>query len=170
MSNKNNSVLRKVLGVTVVVACFTVGIGLRQNKIESNGSKHISSNKNSKSLLIDSIKDISGCTQDQVYEKLGKAKEVYHSKVHSYVDPLGKYDILIDGKVKSVVVTVNDNYIMDEKAALAHLNLSSTEDAIRVKKENKDTIAIYNKANYKKIYIIKRKNSDLVETIKVEMK
>lgn len=172
MNKKKDKIVSTALGVTIAVVCCSIGIGYRNKTMsEISGVVHHSDSGRNKVLIIEKVNDLCGQSKEGIYKKLGDPKEVYEDKIYTYIDAAGKYDLLINDKVENMVITLNESSMISSKIMLSALDVKvKDEDMERVTKEGKDTITVYDKNKYKKIYMVCRPNSEILETIKIDMK
>lgn len=172
MNKKKDKIVSAALGVTIAVVCCSIGIGYRNKTMsEISGVVHHSDSGRNKVLIIEKVNDLFGQSKEGIYKKLGDPKEVYEDKIYTYIDAAGKYDLLINDKVENMVITLNESSMISSKIMLSALGVKvKDEDMERITKEGKDTITVYDKNKYKKIYMVCRPNSEILETIKIDMK
>lgn len=172
MNKKKDKIVSTALGITIAVVFCAIGVGYR-NKTMSEISEAVpsSDSRNNKVFVIEMINDLCGESKEGIYKKLGNPKDIYQDKIYTYIDAAGRYDLLINDNVENMVITLNESSMITPKIMLSSLGIKyKDEDMKRVTKEGKDTIVVYDKNKYKKIYMVCRQNSEILESIKIDMK
>lgn len=105
---------------------------------------------------------------DGVKAKLGEPKSVHRSQVYTYKDSFGTYDLLIDDKLKNVVVSIEDSVNMNEAQVMSEIGIR--EDIFNKKEtemNGKKKTIVYDMEVFSKLEIESRKDQDVVEKIKI---
>lgn len=99
---------------------------------------------------------------------LGEPKSIHRGKVYTYKDSLGTYDILIDEKVKSIVVSLNDKIEMSEQQVISELGLrEDIVDKSVSEKEGVKKIVIYDVGKISKLEMSSELEDKGVDIVKI---
>lgn len=143
---------------------------VKSEKVTS-ASAVVSNKKESSMLKL--LPSMSGITKENIDTMLGEPKEVYKNKIYTYVDKYAQYDLLMEDSVKSAVVTMKDTiYITDLDGLLNVLipgyDKSKVKDYERSSVNGHAIIKIYKLGDYSKLEIATKKDSEIIEYIKVK--
>ena len=116
------------------------------------------------------VKDMEGVNTENLIKEFGKPKEVHKDKVYTYADQNATYDFLIDGTVKSVVVSIKDSkqfsdidQLLENMGLKVSLDLFEEEVVVNDKKSRKG----YDIGSISDIDIISNKESNKIEKVKI---
>ncbi len=160
--NKINGVVSIAGGAALILGSLVILVMTRNNGEDLEVSKEES--------VLNKISQLISEENVELEKRLGEPKDVYKESVYTYTDELGKYDVLLNDEIESVVWSTKG--VIGEKKVFEILNLGENITYDEVLKEAKKYIDINLKDEslYDRVSIVKDENSDLVKTVKIYYK
>lgn len=171
----NNKVSDKVASIFLGGLCILAIFWFLKSSVGNPKLINNGTSKEDGEVILNLVSSLQGVTSDDLVEKIGEPKEVYKNKIYTYVDRLGRYDFLIDNQLSNVVITMmNDLSLLSVDKLLEKIVPEYSEELIKdYKKEvvhGRTTVRMYDVDKYSKIEISSKKDSSLIDYIKLQYK
>lgn len=162
-----------------VIVIGLVGLVCAQWYLKENRNLRVGKNeieyKKGKDVIFDIIPLLQGVKSGELVEILGEPKEIYKEKIYTYIDSMAKYDLLVEGTLKSVVMSMKyDLSIVSVDTLLQKMIEGYNKESVKnYKNENvhdRTVVTIYDVDKYSKIEISTKQGSSLIEYIKIKYK